>query len=149
MVRNSGFKGLKYNSSKSGLIFLWFFQTLGRWAGRGGSGSNKARILTGDVDSSSSSSRSCGYVGNCFLIFHISIAFFFSFSLSDTPSGGGRSGQGVHQSKRLHRRRERSAGYEESPPYRPPIFPHVPTYILKSRGGAGVKGVWGIGGRGG
>ena len=34
----------------------------------------------------------------CFLIFHISIAFFFSFSLSDTPSGGGRSGQEVYQS---------------------------------------------------
>ena len=87
----------------------------------------------------------------CFLIIHISIAFLFSFSfsLSDTPSGGGRSGQEVYQSKRLHRRRERSAVYEESPPYRPPIFPHLPTYILKSRGGAGVKGVWGKGGRGG
>ena len=83
----------------------------------------------------------------CFLIIHISIAFLFSFSFSrsDTPSGGGRSGQEVYQSKRLHRRRERSAVYEESPPY-DPLFSPIFQRTFKMSGGCGGEG--GMGDRG-
>ena len=84
----------------------------------------------------------------CFLIFHISIAFFFSFSLSDTPSGGGRSGQEVYQSSDFIDGESEAPSMKKAP-HMTPYFPPSSNVPLKCRGGAGVKGVWGIGGRGG
>ena len=88
----------------------------------------------------------------CFLIFHISIAFFFSFSLSDTPSGGGRSGQEVYQSSDFIDGESEAPAMKKAPPIDPLISPIFQCTALEAGGvrglrGYGGKGVGGAGGR--
>ena len=107
-----------------------------------------------DVDSSSSSSSSsCGYVDNLLFNYpyiHSFSFFFFFFPALTLPRGaGGRGRRCINQSDFSGGESE-APTEKEVPPYVPlisPIFQPVPP--PEAGGGAGVKGVWGKGGRGG
>ena len=111
---------------------------MGRWAGRGGSGSNKARTLRGDVDSSSSSSSSCGYVDNLLFNYQYIHSFsFFLFPALTLPRGaGGRGRRCINQSDFIDGESEAPAMKEA--PHIDPLF--SPIFQRTALDAGGVRG---------